>query len=128
VAVGTDIIHQQPGTDGALIGEASMQDFRILAGQLPNLGNGGVVVNLGSAVVLPEVFLKALTVARNLGDPVRDFVAINFDMIQHYRSNTNVVNRPTRTGGKGYSITGHHELMMPLLFAALQEELHGAHE
>lgn len=125
VALGTDIIHQHPQTDGALLGEASVTDFRILAGQLPNLGEGGVVVNLGSAVILPEVFLKALTVGRNLGNPVRNFTAVNFDMIQHYRSNTNVVRRPTSTGGAGYSITGHHELMMPLLFAALQEELHG---
>lgn len=128
VALGTDIIHQQPGTDGALIGEASMMDFRILAGQLPNLGNGGVVVNLGSAVILPEVFLKALTVARNLGHSVKDFTAVNFDMIQHYRPHNNVVSRPTRTGGKGYSITGHHELMIPLLFAALQEELAAGNE
>lgn len=123
VALGTDIIHQHPGMDGALVGEASTQDFRLLAGQLPDLADGGVVVNLGSAVLLPEVFLKALTVARNLGHPTRNFTAVNFDMIQHYRSNTNVVGRPTRTGGKGYSITGHHELMIPLLFAALQEEL-----
>lgn len=123
VALGTDIIHQHPQADGALIGEASMMDFRLLAGQLADLGDGGVVVNLGSAVLLPEVFLKALTVARNLGNPVRNFTAVNFDMIQHYRSNTNVVARPTKTGGKGYSLTGHHELMMPLLFAALQEEL-----
>ena len=125
VAIGTDIIHQHPEADGALIGEACMTDFRLLAGQLPDLGDGGVVINLGSAVVLPEVFLKALTVARNLGSPVRNFTAVNFDMIQHYRANTNVVGRPTRTGGKGYSITGHHELMFPLLFAALQEELKG---
>lgn len=123
VAVGTDIIHQQPTADGTLLGEGSMTDFRLLAGQLPDLGDGGVVVNLGSAVLLPEVFLKALTVARNLGHPVRNFTAVNFDMIQHYRPNMNVVGRPTRTGGKGYTITGHHELLMPLLFAALQEEL-----
>jgi len=123
VALGTDIIHQHPQADGALMGAASMADFRLLAGQLPDLGDGGVVVNLGSAVLLPEVFLKALTVARNLGHPVRDFTAVNFDMIQHYRSNMNVVGRPTRTGGKGYSITGHHEILVPILFAALQEEL-----
>ncbi len=125
VAMGTDIIHQHPGVDGALIGAASMADFRLLAGQLPGLGEGGVVINLGSAVILPEVFLKALTVARNLGDPVRNFTAVNFDMIQHYRSNVNVVGRPTTTGGQGFSITGHHEIMFPLLFAALQEELEG---
>ncbi len=121
VAVGTDIIHQHPQADGELLGGASMTDFRILAGQLPDLDNGGVVINLGSAVLLPEVFLKALTVARNLGDEIKNFTAVNFDMIQHYRSNTNVVARPTKTGGNGYSITGHHELMFPLLFALLQE-------
>lgn len=125
VAVGTDIIHQHPEADGALMGAASMEDFRLLAGQLPDLADGGVVINLGSAVLMPEVFLKALTVARNLGSPVRHFTAVNFDMIQHYRSNVNVVGRPTRTGGKGYSITGHHEILLPMLFAALQEELGG---
>ncbi len=124
IAVGTDIIHQQPHADGALMGELSMRDFKLLAGQLPNLNDGGVVVNLGSAVLLPEVFLKALTVARNLGAKVENFTAVNFDMIQHYRANMNVVSRPTRTGkGRGFSFTGHHEIMIPLLFAALQEEL-----
>ncbi len=124
IAVGTDIIHQQPAADGALMGEMSMRDFKLLAGQVPDLDNGGVVVNLGSAVLLPEVFLKVLTVARNLGHSVENFTAVNFDMIQHYRANTNVVQRPTRTGGgRGYSITGHHEIMIPLLFAALQERL-----
>jgi hypothetical protein len=124
IAVGTDIIHQQPTADGPLMGEMSFRDFTLLAGQVPELHQGGVIMNLGSAVLLPEVFLKALTVARNLGHPVEEFTALNFDMIQHYRANTNVVSRPTRTGGgKGYSITGHHELMIPLLFAALQERL-----
>lgn len=123
VAFGTDIIHQHPEADGALLGAATMADFRLLAGQLPDLADGGVVVNLGSAVLLPEVFLKALTVARNLGHPTRNFMAVNFDMIQHYRPNTNVVGRPTRTGGQGFTFTGHHEIMIPLFFAALQEEL-----
>jgi hypothetical protein len=124
IAVGTDIIHQQPWADGAVMGEASMRDFKLLAGQLPNLDGGGVVVNLGSAVLLPEVFLKALTVARNLGHRVDGFSAVNFDMIQHYRPLMNVVGRPTRTGhGHGYTLTGHHEIMIPLLFAGLQEEL-----
>lgn len=124
IAVGTDIIHQQPYADGALMGELSMRDFRLLAGQLEDLNDGGVVVNLGSAVLLPEVFLKALTVSRNLGHTVEAFSAVNFDMIQHYRANTNVVSRPTRTGqGRGYSLTGHHEIMIPLLFAAIQEHL-----
>lgn len=115
VAVGTDIIHQQPSADGAAIGEASLRDFRILARQAADLGGGGVVLNLGSAVILPEVFLKALTVARNLGYPARDFTTANFDMIQHYRPRVNVVSRPTLGGGRGYTITGHHEIMIPLL-------------
>ncbi|MGF1571765.1 MAG: hypothetical protein ACFCU1_01695 [Sumerlaeia bacterium] len=124
IGVGTDIIHQQPAADGALMGELSFRDFKLLAGQLGELNNGGVVMNLGSAVLLPEVFLKALTVARNLGNTVEHFTAVNFDMIQHYRANLNVVSRPTRTGGgKGYSLTGHHELMIPLLFTAIQEKL-----
>lgn len=124
IAMGSDIIHQQPGADGALMGELSMRDFRLLAGQLPDLDKGGVVVNFGSAVVLPEVFLKALTVARNLGASIEDFAAANFDMIQHYRPNMNVVGRPTRTGGgRGFSITGHHEIMGPLLFAAIEAAL-----
>lgn len=126
IGVGTDIIHQQPSADGALMGEMSFRDFKLLAGQLPDLSEGGVVMNLGSAVLLPEVFLKALTVARNLGHSVEHFTAVNFDMIQHYRANLNVVSRPTRTGGgKGYSLTGHHELLVPLLFAAIQEQLEG---
>ncbi|MEQ8821477.1 MAG: hypothetical protein RLY93_14660 [Sumerlaeia bacterium] len=127
IAVGTDIIHQQPSADGALMGEASFRDFQLLAGQLADLDDGGVVVNLGSAVLLPEVFLKALTVARNLGHRVENFTAVNFDMIQHYRANMNVVSRPTRTGGgRGYSLTGHHEIMIPLVFAALQDALASA--
>ncbi len=115
VAMGTDIIHQQPSADGAAIGELSLQDFRILAHQVAGIGNGGVVLNVGSAVVLPEVFLKALTVARNLGYPCKNFTTANFDMIQHYRPRVNVVSRPTLAGGQGYQITGHHEIMIPLL-------------
>jgi len=115
VAIGTDIIHQQPSADGAQIGELSYRDFRILARQVAKIGDGGVVINIGSAVVLPEVFLKALTVARNLGYPCKNFVTANFDMIQHYRPRVNVVQRPTLEGGKGYTITGHHEIMIPLL-------------
>jgi hypothetical protein len=115
VALGTDIIHQQPSADGAAIGETSLRDFCILAQHVTNLGGGGVLLNLGSAVILPEVFLKALTVARNLGHPVRNFITANFDMIQHYRPRVNVVNRPTLAGGSGYTITGHHEIMIPLL-------------
>jgi len=127
IGIGTDIIHQHPQADGALMGEMSMRDFKLLAGQLKNLNDGGVVMNQGSAVLMPEVFLKALTVARNLGDQVEDFTAVNFDMIQHYRSNTNVVQRPTKTGGgKGFSITGHHEILLPILFTGIQEKLGGS--
>ncbi|MFH1861838.1 MAG: hypothetical protein ABH878_03405 [bacterium] len=115
VAIGTDIVHQQPSADGAAIGAASLRDFRIFARQVADIGDGGVVLNIGSAVVLPEVFLKALTVARNLGYPCKDFTTANFDMIQHYRPRVNVVNRPTLAGGKGYNIIGHHEIMIPLL-------------
>jgi len=123
VGVGTEIVHQHPSTDGAVIGELSMRDFRILSEKLCSLSNDGVVLNVGSAVILPEVFLKALTVARNLGNPVQGFVSVNFDMIQHYRPTQNVVSRPTLGGGSGYQITGHHEIMIPMLYAALIEKL-----
>ncbi|MDL2268378.1 hypothetical protein LJC71_01395 [Desulfosarcina sp. OttesenSCG-928-A07] len=121
VAVGTDIVHQHPTASGAAIGEASLRDFRIFAATVAKLGDGGVVVNLGSAVIMPEVFLKALAVARNLGHPVRNFTTANFDMIQHYRPGVNVVQRPVCSGrcGHGYAITGHHEIMIPLLAAAI---------
>lgn len=122
VAVGTDIVHQHPDASGAAIGEASLRDFRIFAAAVSNIGNGGVVINLGSAVVMPEVFLKALSVARNLTGSVTNFTTANFDMIQHYRPSVNVVNRPVLSGGNGYSITGHHEIMIPLLAAAIHEE------
>ena len=121
VAVGTDIVHQHPDADGAAIGEASLRDFRIFAATVARLGHGGVVLNFGSAVIMPEVFLKALAVARNLRNDVRDFTTANFDMIQHYRPTVNVVNRPVLKGGTGYAITGHHEIMIPLLAAAVQE-------
>jgi hypothetical protein len=115
-AIGAEIIHQHPTADGAALGATSHRDFRRLAGSLPALDQGGVVLNLGSAVVLPEVFLKALTIARNLGGgkPTR-FVAADFDMQRHYRPRVNVVQRPTRAGGTGYQLTGHHEIMIPLL-------------
>ncbi len=122
VAIGTDIVHQHPDADGSAIGEASMRDFRILAASVARLGDGGVVLNFGSAVIMPEVFLKTLSVTRNLGNDVKNFTTANFDMIQHYRPNTNVVKRPVLSGGAGYSITGHHELMIPLLAAAIYEE------
>lgn len=120
-AIGTDIVHQHPDADGAAIGESSLRDFRIFAAQAARLGEGGVLLNLGSAVIMPEVFLKALSLARNLGYPVRNFIAVNMDMIQHYRPAVNVVQRPVAGGGQGFSITGHHEIMIPLLAAAVCE-------
>lgn len=123
VALGTDIVHQHPGADGAAIGIRSMRDFRILADIITRLEPGGVVVNVGSNVILPEVFLKALTIARNVGNSVKDFYTANFDMIRHYRPSTNVVKRPTAMGGKGYDFTGHHEIMVPLLAASIIEEI-----
>jgi hypothetical protein len=122
VALGTDIVHQHPGASGESIGSASLRDFRILAARVAAL-EGGAVLNLGSAVLMPEVFLKALTVARNLGHTVEDFVAANFDMIRHYRPLTNVVSRPTRGRGWGAHFTGQHEILVPLLGAALLDRL-----
>lgn len=122
-AIGTDIIHQQPSMDGAATGEMTFRDFRVLCHSVKDLGNGGVVVHIGSAVILPEVFLKALTVARNLGHRVKDFTTVNFDMFRHYRPTMNVVQRPTQSGGTGYNITGHHEIMIPLLCAMIRARL-----
>ncbi len=122
VALGTDILHIHPQMDGAATGRAAMMDFRLFASVVSSLEKG-VYLNLGSAVVMPEVFLKALTLARNLGHEVNDFTTVNMDFIQHYRPITNVVRRPTMGGGKGYSLTGHHEIMVPLLFAAIKEGL-----
>jgi hypothetical protein len=126
-AIGAEIIHQHPAADGAALGETSHRDFRRLAGSLPALDQGGTVLNLGSAVVLPEVFLKALTIARNLhaGAPTH-FLAADFDMQRHYRPRMNVVQRPTRAGGEGYLLTGHHELMVPLLVWGVLQELGAA--
>jgi hypothetical protein len=121
VAVGTDIVHMHPACDPAALGRASHLDFRTFAAQVARLGGGGVYLNVGSAVLLPEVFLKAVTLARNLGHDLTDFATANLDFIQSYRPNTNVVERPTRGVGRGYSLTGHHELMLPLLAAALVE-------
>ncbi len=125
-AIGTDIVHQQPTMDGAVTGEMSFRDFRVLAHSVAKLDEHGVVMNVGSAVILPEVFLKALTVARNLGNEARGFLAANFDMIQHYRPNMNVVTRPTTGAGRGFTFTGHHELMLPLLAAMVRLGLEGA--
>lgn len=123
-AIGAEVIHQHPAADGAAIGATSHRDFRRLAGSLPELHDGGVVLNFGSAVILPEVFLKALTIARNLGEGrPTGFLAADFDMIRHYRPRMNVVERPTRDGGTGILLTGHHELMIPLLAWAVREAL-----
>ncbi|MEX0737326.1 MAG: hypothetical protein WEB62_01680, partial [Bacteroidota bacterium] len=119
-AIGTDIVHQQPTMDGAATGELTFRDFKILTHSIRDLTGGGVVLNIGSAVILPEVFLKALTVARNLGSRVRGFSTANFDMIRHYRPQMNVVERPTQPNGRGYSFTGHHEIMVPLLAAMIK--------
>uniref|UniRef100_UPI00405713C8 hypothetical protein n=1 Tax=Candidatus Electrothrix sp. TaxID=2170559 RepID=UPI00405713C8 len=122
VAVGTDIIHIHPDADGAAIGQCSYHDFRVFCRLVSKL-EGGVYMNVGSAVLLPEVFLKALTVVRNLGHEVKRFTTANFDFIRAYRPATNVVHRPTLEGGKGFNFTGHHELMIPLLAAAIVDRL-----
>lgn len=121
IAIGTDIIHQHPSFDAAAAGKGSLRDFHTLVENVSRLNNGGVVLNFGSAVILPEVFLKALNLARNLGFKVRDFVTANFDMVYHYRPRENVVCRPVIGGGKGYYIIGHHEIMLPLLAQAVIE-------
>ncbi len=120
VALGTDIVHQHPSASGSAIGETSYRDFRIFAHTISRIGDGGVVLNLGSAVILPEIFLKALTVVRNLGCEVERFTTANFDMIQHYRQQVNVLLRPTQSGGQAFGFTGHHEIMIPLLAAAVK--------
>jgi hypothetical protein len=124
VAIGAEIIHQHPSSDGAAIGATSHRDFRRLAASVPDLDQGGVVLNWGSAVLMPEVFLKALTVARNIGGgrPTH-FVAADFDMQRHYRPRVNVVQRPTRGGGTGFMLTGHHELLLPMLVWGVLERL-----
>ncbi len=124
VAIGTDIIHIHPAVNGAAIGKTSHLDFRIFSALVSRL-SGGVFLNAGSAVILPEVFLKALTLVRNLGYEVRDITTANFDFIRHYRPLTNVVHRPTLEGGTGFHFTGHHELMIPLFFAFVLNELEG---
>ncbi len=123
VAIGTDIVHQQPTMDGHATGEMTFRDFKVLCNVIKRLQGSGVVMNFGSAVVLPEVFLKALTVSRNLYPPAKGFTTANFDMIQHYRPRMNVVHRPTRDGGKGYMFTGHHEIMIPLLCAMIKNKM-----
>ncbi|MFI5175329.1 MAG: hypothetical protein ACHQKY_10755 [Terriglobia bacterium] len=120
LAIGTDIIHNHPSANGRMLGEGAMRDYRAFVSSVASLNNGGVFLNFGSAVLMPEVFLKAVSLIRNQGLPLRDFTTANFDFIQHYRGVQNIVRRPTQDGaGRGYSITGHHELMLPLLTAAL---------
>ncbi len=121
VAIGTDIIHQSPYANGKAIGDCSMRDFRIFAERVSKLNEGGVFLNLGSAVIVPEVFLKALTVARNIYGKVQDFTTAVFDFNMHYRAKVNVVQRPIENGGKGYYFIGHNEIMVALLLKAILE-------
>ena len=123
VAIGTDIIHQHPSFDAASTASGSLRDFHILVDNIRCLNKGGVVLNFGSAVLLPEVFLKALNLARNLGNKVKDFTTANFDMFYHYRPSQNVVSRPVLSGGNGYYIIGHHEIMLPLLAQSVIEQI-----
>jgi hypothetical protein len=121
VAIGTDVVHLHPACDPAAVGRATHLDFRLFAAEVARLGGGGVYLNVGSAVVLPEVFLKAVTLARNLGHRLADFATANLDFLQSYRPGVNVVERPVKGSGRGYRLTGHHEIVVPLLAAALVE-------
>lgn len=127
VAVGTDITHQHPMCDGALLGQASFTDFRLFTSVVSTLGDGGVFLNIGSAVIMPEVFLKALSIAQNLGFQVDNFITANLDMTQHYRPLQNVVKRPTAGASRGLTITGHHEIMLPLLAAGILDRIGATH-
>ena len=122
VAFGTDIIHMHPGFDPNAAGAATHIDFRTFASVIATL-EGGIYLNVGSAVILPEVFLKAVTLVRNLGHNLDNFTTVNMDFIRHYRPITNVVNRPTARGGQGFDLTGHHEIMLPLIAAGVIEEI-----
>jgi hypothetical protein len=122
VAIGTDIVHMHPAASGSALGEGSLRDFRYFVSNVARLERG-VYLNCGSAVVLPEVFLKAVALARNQGRPLTDLTTVNLDFVRLYRPQTNVVSRPTKGIGAGYSLTGHHELLIPLLAAALIEGL-----
>lgn len=121
ISIGTDIIHQHPNADGGSLGETSFTDFRIFTKVVSELGDGGVYINVGSAVLLPEVFLKAISIARNLGHSIENFTTANLDFLQHYRPIQNVVRRPVGKDGKGYAFTGHHEILIPLLYRAIVE-------
>jgi hypothetical protein len=120
VALGTDVVHQHPSADGAAIGEMSLRDFKIFAQCVSRIDGGGVVLNFGSAVMLPEIFLKSLSLVRNIRGEVRGFTTVNFDMIHHYRPTMNLVLRPAQAGGQGFQIMGHHEIMIPLLAGAIR--------
>jgi hypothetical protein len=122
VAIGTDIHHMHPGADGAALGATSYRDFETFTGLVATL-QGGVLFNVGSAVILPEVFLKALALARNLGHRVDRFTTVNLDFLRHYRPSLNVVERPTRKGGRGYALVGQHEILLPLVAAGIVEGL-----
>jgi hypothetical protein len=134
LAIGTDIPHMHPAADGAALGSATHHDFRLFCGLVKEMQPGGVYLNWGSAVLLPEIFLKAVSVVRNIGVPLRPITTANFDFIQHYRALQNVVKRPTAAsnkGGpgdsKGYAITGHHEIILPLVASALASGWPRAH-
>ena len=122
VAVGTDILHMHPGYDPQAAGAATHHDFRLFASLVAALDKG-VYLNVGSAVILPEIFLKATTLVRNLGYKLKDFTTINLDFIKHYRPLTNVINRPTAKGGRGINLVGHHEILLPLIAAGIIEEI-----
>jgi len=121
-AIGTDIVHMHPSADGAALGRATFNDFRLFAGVVAGL-RGGVYLNIGSAVILPEVFLKAFAIAQNLGAQLQDFVTVNMDMIAHYRPGENVVRRPPSIGGRGYTLLGRHEIMIPFLAQAVVDSV-----
>jgi len=123
VAIGTDIIHVHPETSGKALGEATYHDFRLFCTMVKELDGGGVFLNVGSAVILPEVFLKAVSVVRNLGHRLEEFTTANLDFIQHYRPTQNVLRRPTQNSGQAIALTGHHEIMVPLIAAALKGSL-----
>jgi hypothetical protein len=123
VAIGTDVIHIHPSASGPDLGEATYRDFRLLCTMTRELHGGGVFLNVGSAVILPEVFLKAVSVVRNLGFELEEFTTANFDFIQHYRPTQNVLKRPTQNSGQAIALTGHHEIMIPLIAAALKGAL-----
>lgn len=123
IAIGTDIIHMHQSVNGGYLGEGSMRDFRRFASLVTTLDQGGVYFNVGSAVILPEIFLKAVSLIINLGYPLKDFTTVNMDFIQHYRPTQNVVTRPVFGRGRGYSLTGHHEILVPLLAAGIKERI-----